>query len=181
MMRTRSSRQGWRPAAATSIVLVSIAAAAGSPAASDEEGNELLGPMPTEEVELVVWGPGYADTDEEGNETFSKIIDDRFEELYPNVTVTHEGFDFATLETRITTAMAAQEGPDVFSLYFNPQYYRAMVPLNGYVDDELRERIQYLSMSEAMDAGSLYFMPYQSYAYVWYYNKEMFADGRLGP
>ena len=46
----------------------------------------------------------------EGNDTFSKVIDDRFEELYPNVTVTHEGFDFATLET-ITTAMAAQEGP----------------------------------------------------------------------
>ena len=114
-------------------------------------------------VELVVWGPGYADTDAEGNDTFSKVIDDRFEELYPNVTVTHEGFDFATLETRITTAMAAQEGPDVFSLYFNPQFYRAMIPLNGYLDDESRERIQYLSLS-AMDAGSLYFMPYQSYA-----------------
>ena len=180
-MTKRSSRQAWRPMAASAVVLVTIATAAGSPSASNEGSDELLGPMPTEEVELVVWGPGYADTDDEGNETFSKIIDDSFEELYPNVTVTHEGFDYATLETRITTAVAAQEGPDVFSLYFNPNYHRAMVPLNGYVDDELRERIQYLSMSEAMDGGSLYFMPYQSYAYVWYYNKEMFAAAGLDP
>ena len=184
MMSTCSSRRRWRQIATSTIVLVAIAGPAGSPAASggsDEESNELLGPMPTEDVELVVWGPGYADTDAEGNDTFSKVIDDRFEELYPNVTVTHEGFDFATLETRITTAMAAQEGPDVFSLYFNPQFYRAMIPLNGYLDDESRERIQYLSLSAAMDAGSLYFMPYQSYAYVWYYNKAMFADAGLDP
>ena len=67
--------------------------------------------MPTEEVELVVWGPRLLDTDAEGNDIVLKVIDDRFEELYPNVTVTHEGFDFATLETRITTAAAAQEGP----------------------------------------------------------------------
>ena len=69
----------------------------------------------------------------------------------------------------------------MFSLYFNPQFYRAMIPLNGYLDDESRERIQYLSLSAAMDAGSLYFMPYQSYAHVWYYNKAMFADAGLDP
>ena len=180
-MNSRFSRRR-RRAAVASVVLVGIAASAGASAnAGSGEDNELLGPMPTDEVELVVWGPGYADTDAEGNDTFSKIIDDRFEELYPNVTITHEGFDYASLETRITTAMAAQEGPDVFSLYFNPQWYQAMIPLNGYLDEELSERIQYLALSSAMDAGSLYFMPYQSYAYVWYYNKAMFAEAGLDP
>jgi multiple sugar transport system substrate-binding protein len=180
-MDMRFSRR--RRMAVSSVILVGIAGAMGASAGAEppDDSNELLGPMPTDEVELVVWGPGYADTDADGNDTFSKIIDDRFEEMYPNVTVTHEGFDYASLETRITTAMAAREGPDVFSLYFNPQWYQAMIPLNGYVDDELRERIQYLSLSEAMDAGSLYFMPYQSYAYVWYYNKAMFAEAGLDP
>jgi multiple sugar transport system substrate-binding protein len=56
-----------------------------------------------------------------------------------------------------------------------------MIPLNGYLDDELRENIQYLSMSSAQDDGSLYFLPYQSYAYVWYYNKALFEEAGLDP
>ena len=82
-MTKRSSRQAWRPMAASAVVLVTIATAAGSPSASNEGSDELLGPMPTEEVELVVWGPGYADTDDEGNETFSKIIDDSLRGAVP--------------------------------------------------------------------------------------------------
>jgi len=144
-----------------------------SPTEEEQAGSNLLGPMPTEPTDLLVWtgagGPW---------EDFAK----QFMERYPNVKVKVQRFDFATAITKVTTAVAAREGPDVLGgPYNNPAWYKALVPLNGYLTDEMRQRIQYLPLQEAQDNGSLYYLPYESYSYVWYYNKDLFTKAGLDP
>jgi raffinose/stachyose/melibiose transport system substrate-binding protein len=154
-------------------VVVAAAALGGRSTKESAAANKLLGPMPTRPIDILVWTGAGGPWEDLAKQFMAK---------YPNVTVKVQRFDFNTAITKVTTAVAARKGPDVLGgPYANPDWDKALVPLNGYLTKSMRKRIQFLPLYEAQDNGSTYYLPYESYSYVWYYSKALFKKARLNP
>jgi multiple sugar transport system substrate-binding protein len=87
----------------------------GQTAASYEEGQAAYGSYeewhPTGSVDLLIWAPPGPDTDPWLKSL--KDMLDRFMTRYPEIKVTYEPVPWADLDTKVSAALASNDGPDM--------------------------------------------------------------------
>lgn len=114
----------------------------------------------------------------------------RYEQLHPNVTITYLPVDISSLSTKLTTAFAAGNGPDIFN-YFQ-SYAPALeqrglvVPLDYSafgVQNQSAFAARYLpSILKGFETnGVVYAVPHEISSYVFWINTAMFQAAGLDP
>jgi ABC-type glycerol-3-phosphate transport system substrate-binding protein len=137
------------------------------------------------QITLEVWDQTYFLQDPTTPAKQYQQLDQEFMKEHPNIKIVHKGFPYNTYFTKLRTAIAAQEGPDVAFSYpglFAADYKQGLVPLNSYLDQdpELKSQLLLLDESKAPD-GNLYALPFTEYAYIYQYNKALFSQAGLDP
>lgn len=103
---------------------------------------------------------------------------DRFEKLHPGVKVQHEQLTWDNGLDKITTAIAAKNGPDVMELgsTWIPQFMSskalAPIPVQDIASDMT-------GLGSVTRAGHTYAIPWFGTANVVYYNKELFDKAKI--
>jgi raffinose/stachyose/melibiose transport system substrate-binding protein len=141
-------------------------------AASTAGGSELT----TEEITLTVW---HIANDEKRHQTVTNAIN-RFMEKYPNIKVVDIPQENDPYKTKLATAMAAGEEPDIFVSWgggWLESFISEGKVLN--IDDKVREiQDEYYdsALSLFQVKGVNYALPYSCGPAPVYYNKQIYAD-----
>lgn len=156
------------------LCVVALSASACGGGNDDGDGGNASGGSQT----LTIWDNGYfPDQNEEG----LKAIDEQFEQDHPGVTIDHVGVPYNSFSTKFRAAIAARSGPDVVSVYpgiFAADYSQGLQDLSDVVTPEMEQQVQLLDISKAPD-GKLYALPWTTYGFVYFYNKELLAEAGL--
>ncbi|MCD9023760.1 ABC transporter substrate-binding protein [Cohnella silvisoli] len=169
-------------------VVVAIGLAACSSKSNNGQGSSSASPSATEsaspsdsaaegeQIELTFWRHDYAPE----AEAFKKLIA-TFEEKHPNIKVNFQMIPNDQYETKIRTALAGGNPPDIMALdaptlasYANQG---AIIPLDDYFakdgnkDDLLKPVIEGLTFN-----GKMYAAPNNEGTIVMFYNKKMFEE-----
>ncbi len=134
-----------------------------------------------ESVTLRLWSIWSSDT-ESNKAPFLKTLAE-FKEKYPSIKVELDQTEASAYNTKIRTAVAANEAPDVF--YYNSggllkSFVDAgkVLPLDEYLSDEVRSRLVDGALANMTFDGKIYGLPYTLAFSVLYCNTELF--GRYG-
>lgn len=108
---------------------------------------------------------------------------DKFEEKYPDVTITIENFSWSEFYTKWTTGLAAGQVPDISSAL--PYHVvemldaEAIVPLDDVIDEIGRDRFTESALKEGTEDGHNYSIPLYSHAQVMWIRKDILAEHGL--
>jgi ABC-type glycerol-3-phosphate transport system substrate-binding protein len=153
-----------------------------TPEASTAQPGVTADAESAEPVTLTIWDTDYVEG-QAGYEAFSQV-DKLFMERNPNVTIEHVGFPFAAYwPAKVQAAVATKQGPDIVSMFLagaSSDLLGSMWPVRDLLTDEMRETVLLLPQQEQSDP-SVHQLPFTIYAYIWLYNKEMFAQAGLDP
>lgn len=141
-------------------------------AASCSPGSGSSGPK----IELVWWkvfdDPGQA-----------AVLIQQFEKANPGITIKYVEKDIETYEDELVNALAAGEGPDIFSIHNDwlPKHQAKMTPapesLFGLRD--LRQNFVEVLETDLVADGKVYALPLSVDVLALYYNKDLFASAGL--
>ncbi|MDD3214238.1 MAG: extracellular solute-binding protein [Eubacteriales bacterium] len=130
-----------------------------------------------EQVTLTLWSIWSSDS-ESNKAPFLKTIEE-FEAAYPNIKVELDMSEAEAYRTKIKTAVAANEAPDVF--YYNAggllkSFVDAgkVLALDDYLDDATRSRIVEGTLANMTFDGKVYGLPYTLACSVLYCNTDLF-------
>lgn len=132
---------------------------------------------PAEDKELVIWSVATEGT--ATAEGTAKAIAE-YEENHPGVKIRHETFENEAYKTKLRTAVAANELPDIFFAWFgawSEPFVEAGKVMN--LDDfygDFSDEISAETLSYATFDGSLYGVPSSTPISVLYYNKALFEQ-----
>ncbi len=135
-----------------------------------------------EKVNLLVWGPPGPETDPWLNAMKKGI--QRFEQAFPNITVTWEPIPWENLDTKVTAALASGEGPDIIfeadreAQYPRDKVVRAITPdilSNEYIEQHKLYPVR------PLDDGQLYWVHTSVMGPIIYANKKLLADKGYKP
>lgn len=147
---------------------------ASSPDDKDDDGNK----GDTEEVsgEITVWVHPYTGNAEAEEEMWSEIIAN-YNKAFPDVKVNIETIPWANRDQKILTALAANNGPDVFYAIPDqmPQYADVgmLLSLDSYLSDEDLAGFVPSSLVSTTWKDKIYGMPILQEAYTFIYNVEV--------
>lgn len=144
----------------------------------------LMGTVPAfaegDEVITLTFGSIWSSDSESNKAPFMEAIA-QFEEAYPNIKVELDMNEAEAWKTKIKTAVAANEAPDVF--YYNAggllkSFVDAgkVLPLNDYLDDEVMSRLVEGTLTNMSFDGKVYGMPYTLACSIMYCNSELFEQ-----
>lgn len=131
-----------------------------------------------EEVTITIWHQSVTDTD-----PVKKIIEDSVEDykkLHPNVTIVQEGVTGEQYKTKIKTAFAAGEAPDISYMFgggsFVKPYIDAgyLLPIDEYLTSDVKEKILDGMLENCTYNGKIYTFPTITFLANLYCNTEMF-------
>ena len=181
--------------ASSIIALLSLLATACAPAAKPTQAGPTLASgessqaaptaaVPsTQQVTLTVWDFGGAEF-----EWIDSIAIPAFQEKYPNVKVEHLGIPESDYSTKLETAVAGGQVPDVALQSYTYRLWQAghVLPLDDYMArDGLKSDDFYpIFRSWCMLDGKVYVMPVSAYIWAMVYNKDLFQQAglpELGP
>lgn len=135
-----------------------------------------------EPVTLTLWTIWSSDT-ESNKAPFLKTLAD-FRKKYPEIKVELDQTEAAAYPTKIKTAIAANEAPDVF-YYSSGGLLKSFVdagkilPLDKYLTPEIRGRILDGALDNMTFDGKVYGLPYTLACSVLYCNEELFAKYKI--
>ena len=130
-----------------------------------------------DQVTLTLWSIWSSDS-ESNKAPFLKTLDE-FQAAYPNIKVELDMSEAEAYKTKIKTAVAANEAPDVF--YYNAggmlkSFVDAgkVLALNDYVDEATMGRIVEGTLANMTFDGKIYGLPYTLACSVLFCNTELF-------
>lgn len=134
-----------------------------------------------EAVELVLWS--IATESDAFNPAFTKAIQD-FETNHPGVTIAHETFENESYKTKIKTAVAANELPDIFFTWgggFSKAFIDSekVLPIDAYYTDEYKADLTKAALGNAIYNDKIYGATYSTPVSLLFYNKRMFDEQGL--
>lgn len=133
-----------------------------------------------EPVTITIWHQSVADTD-----PVKKIIEESVEEyheLHPNVTIEQDGVTGEQYKTKIKTAFAAGEAPDISYMFsggsFVQPYIDAglLLPIDEYLTEETLNKVLPGMMSGCTFNEKVYTLPTITFLANLYCNTEMFEQ-----
>ncbi len=131
----------------------------------------------SQDVTLTLWSIWSSDS-ESNKAPFLKTLDE-FQAAYPNIKVELDMSEAEAYKTKIKTAVAANEAPDVF--YYNAggmlkSFVDAgkVLALNDYLDDATKSRIVEGTLSNMTFDDKIYGLPYTLACSVLFCNTDLF-------
>ena len=131
-----------------------------------------------EQITLTIWHQSVADTD-----PVKKIIEDSVEEyheLHPNVTIEQDGVTGEQYKTKIKTAFAAGEAPDISYMFSGGSFVKPyidagyLMPIDDYVSEDTLNSVLPGMLDGCTFDGKLYTLPTVTFLANLYCNTEMF-------
>lgn len=134
------------------------------------------GPDRGETVELVWWKP-FDDP-----RAAAPLIE-AFSKAYPNIRVTYVAKDIETYEDELLDALAAGEGPDIFSLHNDwlPEYRNKISPApeKAWSLRDYRESFTAVASADLIDEDKIYAVALSLDVLSLYYNKDILASAGI--
>ncbi|MDF2614443.1 MAG: transporter substrate-binding protein [Clostridia bacterium] len=159
-------------------------AAKAAEASSDNAAKEEApAATPTEEkVKLNVWHLWTTDADANAK-SFMKVLE-QYKAEHPNVEIEIDATENEAYKTKIKTAMAANEGPDVFFSWgagFAQPFVDAgqILPIEEYLTPEQKANLLPSQTANLTYNDKLYGLPFVSWVGILYCNKEMFEQNNI--
>ena len=134
------------------------------------------------QVTLKLWQIWSADS-ESNKKPFAKVLAD-FQAKYPNIKLEVDANEAQAYQTKIKTAVAADEMPDVFytqAAGFMQPFVEAgkVLALDDYLKDGTMDRIIPGTLTNMTFDGKVYGLPYTLACAVFFVNKEMFDQNGI--
>ena len=132
-----------------------------------------------EEITLTIWHQSVADTD-----PVKKIIEDSVEEyheLHPNVTIEQDGVTGEQYKTKIKTAFAAGEAPDISYMFSGGSFVKPyidagyLLPIDDYVSEDTLNKVLPGMLDGCTFNEKLYTLPTVTFLANLYCNTEMLS------
>jgi len=161
------------------------AAAAATTAAATTKGEETAKAEETaasaEDITLTMWS--IATESDSFNPAYNQAIAD-YEDAHPNVKIVHETFENESYKTKIKSAVAANELPDIFFTWgggFSQSFVESgkVFAIDQYYTDEYKAQISSAALGNATYDGKLYGVTYSTPISLLFYNKAMFEEQGL--
>lgn len=133
-----------------------------------------------EDVTLTIWHQSVVDTD-----PVKQIIEESVEEyhkLHPNVTIEQDGVTGEQYKTKIKTAFAAGEAPDIAYMFSGGSFVKPyidagyLLPIDEYLSEETKEKILPGMIEQGSFDGKVYALPTITFLANLYCNTQMFED-----
>jgi ABC-type glycerol-3-phosphate transport system substrate-binding protein len=137
---------------------------------------------PSQEVELLVWGPPGPDTDPWLNAMKTAL--DRFQRKYPEIKVNLEPISWDDIDTKVNAAIAARQGPDmIFEFDREGEFPRrgAIQPIPDEVMPPDYVKAHKFYPVRPLDDGKMYWVHCSIMGPIIYANKKILADAGLKP
>lgn len=131
-----------------------------------------------EQITLTIWHQSVADTD-----PVKKIIEDsvtEYHELHPNITIEQDGVTGEQYKTKIKTAFAAGEAPDISYMFSGGSFVKPyidaeyLLPIDEYISEETKNKVLPGMLDGCTFDGKLYTLPTVTFLANLYCNTEMF-------
>lgn len=139
---------------------------------------------PAEEATLVLWT--IATESDAFHPAYTQAIAD-FETAHPGIKIQHETFENESYKTKIKSAVAANELPDIFFTWgggFSQAFVESgkVLPLDSYYTEEFKAQLSAAALGNATYNGKIYGSVYSTPVSMMFYNKKMFdANGLKAP
>ena len=135
-----------------------------------------------EKIKLNVWHLWTTDADANAK-SFAKVLE-QYKVDHPNVEIVIDASENEAYKTKIKTAMAANEGPDVFFSWgagFAQPFVDAgqILPIEEYLTAEQKENLLPSQTSNLTYDGTLYGLPFVSWVGILYCNQELFEQNGI--
>lgn len=143
----------------------------------------------TRQTTLTVWSFQGASSDPTAGVPYAfYLIDKNFEATHPGIVINMVTQPFDNYRPLFAAAAAASSGPDVWESLpgsYTYQYTAALKPLNPYITPRYKASItgwDGVTVPQWSNSGTIYGIPSELQANVWYYNKTLFRKAGLsGP
>ena len=131
-----------------------------------------------EQITLTIWHQSVADTD-----PVKKIIEDsvtEYHDLHPNITIEQDGVTGEQYKTKIKTAFAAGEAPDISYMFSGGSFVKPyidaeyLLPIDEYISEETKSKVLPGMLDGCTFDGKLYTLPTVTFLANPYCNTEMF-------
>jgi ABC-type glycerol-3-phosphate transport system substrate-binding protein len=140
-------------------------------------------------VTLTVWSFQGASSDPTAGVPYAfYLIDRNFEATHPGIQINMVTQPFNNYRPLFAAAAAAQSGPDVWESLpgsYTYQYTAVLKPLNAYISPRYKASLDGwdgVTVPQWQNSGTIYGIPSEIQANVWYYNKALFKKAGLsGP
>lgn len=158
------------------VMLACTTACAGQDSGTATSGGSAKG---DKTVNLTLWDQSVGETD-----PTAKLLPEvvkKWNGLHPDIQVTRNGTTGEQFKTKIKTALAANEAPDLFygmgGGSFMQPYIQAgnILELDKYVSEETKSKMRPGMLEGCMVNGKLYTLPVYTHIASLYVNKELFA------
>ncbi|WP_069998997.1 extracellular solute-binding protein [Cellulosilyticum sp. I15G10I2] len=139
-------------------------------------------PSAEEKIKLSVWHLWTTDADANAK-SFMKVFE-QYKAEHPNVEIEIDASENEAYKTKIKTAMAANEGPDVFFSWgagFAQPFVDAgqILPIEEYLTSEQKGNLLESQRSNLTYNDTLYGLPFVSWVGILYCNQEMFDQNGI--
>lgn len=161
-----------------SLLLVTSAVGCGTSSSVNGKSGE----SGSKQVTLKLWHIWAADS-ESNRKPFLKVLDD-FQKANPNIKLDIDETEAKAYDTKIKTAAAGDELPDVFYSQAGG-YIKSFVdagkvlPVDDYLKDGTKEKLLPGVLSNMTFDGKVYGLPYTQATAVFFVNKEMFDQNGI--
>lgn len=130
----------------------------------------------TAPITLTMWS--IATESDSFNPAYTKAIAD-YQKAHPNVTIKHETFENESYKTKIKSAVAANQLPDIFYTWgggFSKSFVESgkVMAIDAYYTDAYKAQLSTAALGNATYDGKLYGVTYTTPISLLYYNKAMF-------
>lgn len=131
-----------------------------------------------EQITLTIWHQSVVDTD-----PVKKIIEDSVTEyhgLHPNITIEQDGVTGEQYKTKIKTAFAAGEAPDISYMFSGGSFVKPyidagyLLPIDDYLSDDAKNKVLPGTLAGSTFNGKVYSLPTITFLANLYCNTEMF-------
>lgn len=164
------------------LVMLSFAACGSTSSYQDTQSTQETDATEAEQVTLTVWNIWAADS-ESNKKPFAKVLAD-FQAANPNIKLEVDATENETYKTKIKTAVASNEMPDIFS-YWGGGMLKSFVDadkvlaLDDYLNDGTNDKLIPGTLTNITYDGKVYGLPYSIATGVFFANKEMFEQNNL--
>ncbi len=131
-----------------------------------------------EPITITIWHQSVVDTD-----PVKKIIEDsvvEYNKLHPNVTIVQDGVTGEQYKTKIKTAFAAGEAPDIAYMFGGGSFVKPyidggyLLPIDEYLTEDTKSKILGGMLDNCVYDGKIYTLPTITFLANLYCNTEMF-------
>jgi len=165
------------------VVAFALIGCGGQNTASSDDGNATTQPEPSqsespsqEEIKLTLWS--ISTESDAFHNAYTQAIKD-YEEKHPGIKIVHETFENESYKTKIKSAVAANELPDLFYTWgggFSKSFVESgkVLPIDKYYTEEYQAQLSRAALGNATYGGVLYGATYTTPISLLFYNKAMF-------